>query len=282
MAMFSVGEFARLAQVPVKTLRYYDEIGLFAPTDVDPATGYRRYAATQLALLNRILALRALGFRLDDIRRLVSEPVSTAELRGMFLLRRAQVEHDLAQAKSQIIEIESRLRQLEKENHAVPDVAFLTKIVPAVPFVGAREVVHDQRSMRDRCIALDEQARRAIRRLRLSIDGPCCALYYPCEEAIDVEMGYPVRAVDLDPDDPAVHILAPTEVAYAVYTGSYDDFSAVAQLHVALRTWVESRGTTSTAPSRELYIQLPTDTTEGVMELQYPLRQDPRTEMLTP
>lgn len=52
MAMFGVGEFARLVRVPVKTLRYYDEIGLFAPTDVDPATGYRRYTAAQLAPLN--------------------------------------------------------------------------------------------------------------------------------------------------------------------------------------------------------------------------------------
>jgi len=36
MSTHSIGEFSRLAQVPVKTLRYYDEIGLFVPADVDP------------------------------------------------------------------------------------------------------------------------------------------------------------------------------------------------------------------------------------------------------
>ena len=56
---FTIGEFSRLGRVPVKTLRYGD-IGLFTVADVDDLTGYRRYGADQLALLNRILALKAL------------------------------------------------------------------------------------------------------------------------------------------------------------------------------------------------------------------------------
>lgn len=155
----------------------------------------------------------------------------------------------------------------------MPDVAFLTKIVPAVTFAGAREVVRDPQLMRERCIAMDEQARQTIKRLGLKIDGPCGALYYPSEDAIDVEMGYPVRAGDLGRDDTAVHVLASTEVAYAVYIGRYDDYDAVTQVHVGLRNWVESQGTTSTAPVRELYIQPSTDAIEGVMELQYPFPQ---------
>ena len=54
--MFSIGEFARLGGVSVRTLRHYDEIGLLPPATVDPDTGYRGYSARQLAQLNRILA----------------------------------------------------------------------------------------------------------------------------------------------------------------------------------------------------------------------------------
>jgi DNA-binding transcriptional MerR regulator len=59
--MFSIGEFARLGTVSVRTLRHYDEIGLLEPAKVDPETGYRSYSASQLGQLNRIIALKNLG-----------------------------------------------------------------------------------------------------------------------------------------------------------------------------------------------------------------------------
>ena len=59
--MLKIGEFSKLAQVSVKTLRYYDALGLLRPDWVDRYTGYRYYALQQLPRLNRILALRELG-----------------------------------------------------------------------------------------------------------------------------------------------------------------------------------------------------------------------------
>src|SRR5580658_83750 len=47
--MYSIGEFSRLGGVSIRTLRYYEEIGLLHPAEVDTATGYRRYAARQLS-----------------------------------------------------------------------------------------------------------------------------------------------------------------------------------------------------------------------------------------
>jgi len=65
--MFKIGEFSKLSQVPVKTLRYYDEIDLLKPAKVDDFTGYRYYSAEQLFQLNRILALKDLGLSLAQI-----------------------------------------------------------------------------------------------------------------------------------------------------------------------------------------------------------------------
>lgn len=58
--MFSIGEFGRHGRVSVRMLRHYDAIGLLRPACVDPATGYRFYQASQLAELNRIIALKDL------------------------------------------------------------------------------------------------------------------------------------------------------------------------------------------------------------------------------
>ena len=46
--MLKIGEFSRLSQVTVKTLRYYDEIGLLKPSEIDRFTDYRYYSLDQL------------------------------------------------------------------------------------------------------------------------------------------------------------------------------------------------------------------------------------------
>ncbi len=65
--MFKVGACARLSQVSVKALHYYDEIGLFKPVWTDPATGYRYYSMDQLPQLRQILSLKDVGLSLDQI-----------------------------------------------------------------------------------------------------------------------------------------------------------------------------------------------------------------------
>ena len=85
--MFSIGEFARHGRVSVRMLRHYDAIGLLQPACVDPGTGYRFYQAGQLAELNRIIALKDLGFALQQVREILEEKVTAAELRGMLKLR---------------------------------------------------------------------------------------------------------------------------------------------------------------------------------------------------
>ena len=63
--MLKIGEFSKLSRVSVRMLRHYDEVGLLAPSEVDPMTGYRYYSERQLITAGRIAALRALGFGLS-------------------------------------------------------------------------------------------------------------------------------------------------------------------------------------------------------------------------
>ena len=89
--MFVIGEFAQHGRVSVRMLRHYDAIGLLRPAHVDPVTGYRFYQAAQLADLNRIVALKDLGFTLEQVRVLLDEDVSVEQVRGMLALRRADL-----------------------------------------------------------------------------------------------------------------------------------------------------------------------------------------------
>jgi len=128
--MFSIGEFARLGGVSVRTLRHYDEIGLLPPATVDPETGYRGYTADQLGALNRIIALKELGLSLTQVSRLLAG-ITVGELRGMLALRRAQLEQELDARMNQLLGIEARLRYMEKEG-AMPADDITVKKIPAL------------------------------------------------------------------------------------------------------------------------------------------------------
>jgi DNA-binding transcriptional MerR regulator len=69
----SVSQLAKLSQISVRTLHHYDEIGLF-PAGGRTASGYRRYGQEDLERLQQILFFRELGFPLEEIRRIITDP----------------------------------------------------------------------------------------------------------------------------------------------------------------------------------------------------------------
>ena len=126
--MFRVGEFSKIARVSKRLLHHYDHIGLFQPSHTDFQTGYRTYSVKQLPQLNRILALRDLGFSLEQITQLVKDEVSDEEIRGMLLMRKAEVEQNLLESQRRLRGIEARLNHNQQTGEAVDIVV---KSVPA-------------------------------------------------------------------------------------------------------------------------------------------------------
>ena len=96
--MFKIGEFSRFSQVTVKTLRYYDKLGLLKPAKVDRFTGYRYYSASQLPRINRILALKDLGLSLDQIAQLLEDDLSPDQIRGILRLKQVEIQEQVQQS----------------------------------------------------------------------------------------------------------------------------------------------------------------------------------------
>ncbi len=67
--LFTIGEMAELFDINIRTLRYYDDIGLLRPEEINPDTGYRYYSARQFERMNTIKYLRVLGMSLKKIAR---------------------------------------------------------------------------------------------------------------------------------------------------------------------------------------------------------------------
>jgi DNA-binding transcriptional MerR regulator len=128
--MFSIGEFGRHGRVSVRMLRHYDAIGLLRPACVDPVSGYRFYQASQLADLNRIVALKELGFTLQQVQAILEEKVSAAELRGMLKLRRAEIHAQIEVETARLARVEARLLTIEDEARLPADGVVIKRLAP--------------------------------------------------------------------------------------------------------------------------------------------------------
>lgn len=113
--MLKIGEFSKLSRVSVRMLRHYDEVGLLAPSEVDPMTGYRYYSERQLITAGRIAALRALGFGLSDTRELLRLYDDRAALDARLAAQRIRLEALAADTAQKLRLLDTARERLRKE-----------------------------------------------------------------------------------------------------------------------------------------------------------------------
>ena len=109
---YHTSEFAHKASVSVRTLRYYDKVGLLAPSTYTES-GYRLYTDTDFLRLQQILALKFLGFSLQEIQQCIL--VSPTLLQESLALQKAMMREKRTQLDS-IIEAISRTEELLQTN----------------------------------------------------------------------------------------------------------------------------------------------------------------------
>lgn len=267
--MIRIGDFARLGQVSVATLRHYDEAGLLRPAQVDASTSYRYYAIEQLARLNRILALKDLGFRLEQIGR-VLDGVSLEELRGMLKLKQAEVEQSLAMEQARLVRIESRLRQIELESEMKAYDVVFKEIAPIR--VASRTVTIPTNDQAGEVLgAAFDETYRFIAGTQAKAAGPCLALWHQAAAVLENEVAE--AAVPIDRDVPGSERVAQYDlpggpVAAAVHDGP---FATMTGAHAVLLDWIETNGYRVAGPYREVYLREGSASADPITEIQYPV-----------
>ena len=108
-----ISDLAKLTNTTPRMLRHYDEIGLFKPARTYP-NGYREYSVDQLPELHRILALKDLGFTLEQTLALLHEH-SPERLREMLIAQESELERRLELEQSRLGRLRAHLRDIESE-----------------------------------------------------------------------------------------------------------------------------------------------------------------------
>lgn len=254
--MFRIGEFSTFSRVSVKMLRHYDDLGLLKPAKVDSFTNYRYYSAHQLPRLNRILALKDLGFSLEQIKTMLDEDLSTEQLRGMLKLRRAEIEAQLWAEEARLAQVESRLIQLEQTEQAVAYDVVL-RHVEAHMVASIRQIMGEAEPT---VTQLFEELEAYVATYNARASRPPLLLMHDAEfqeSAQDVEVVIPIKAPV--PANGRIQIQELTgyeQMACLIHTGNYDNLPNAYGL---LLSWIENHNYQIIGPIREAYLRFGAD-----------------------
>ncbi len=264
--MLTIGEFSKISRVSAKTLRYYDQIGLFKPEAISSDTGYRYYGVSQLRDMLLITKLKQYQFSLPEIAAVLAKR-DNAFLRNAI---RAKKEAFLQQIQDQnhiLFQMEQDILKIER-NENIMQANYMIKTIQTQPknicSVRKRMGVADFGPAFGELFAI-------LGRSGLSPMGPSFAIYHEEEsfnpENTDIEVGVEVNASGGD----HVRTLDNGLCCYATHIGSYDSVGAC---YAALMEWIESEGYKVNGPPLELYIkgfESKVDPSEFVTEVYFPI-----------
>jgi DNA-binding transcriptional MerR regulator len=277
--MFSIGDFAGLGRVSVRMLRHYDAIGLLRPAHVDPHSGYRYYTAAQLRLLNRVIALKDLGFTLQQVQMMIEEKVDTGELRGMLRLRRADLASRLEQDTARLAQVDARLRMIESEGHMDTGDVVL-KHIPAIRVAELSATAasyDDPSSITENLSPLYPRLMELMDQHGVAMTGSPIAYYRPApagpgDETITVHAAFPIAAADLgEVGFDVVELPAIEQAATALHEGAMSEAFRTGQ---KIANWIEDNGYRTVGPgfAREVYLDCPPgEFDKWVTEMQVPV-----------
>jgi DNA-binding transcriptional MerR regulator/effector-binding domain-containing protein len=275
--MFSIGDFAQAGQVSVRMLRHYDQIGLLRPARVDPRSGYRFYEAAQLHRLNRLVVLKDLGFSLETVRTILDDEVDAAELRGMLLLRRAELAQQIAADGYRLRRVEVRLRTIESEGRMSSRDVIVKSVEPVVVAeVSALSPSDDPSEVGPVVQALYERLTTAMVEQQIAFAGPGIAYYRPAGDGLEVHAGCEVTPnSQMTPGSVATAGIAIVELpgiaraATLLHVGVMDE---IITSYAALGTWIEEHGYRTDGTAREVYLTTyPLPQQEWRTEIQMPI-----------
>ena len=265
--LYKIGMFANMNHVTVKTLRHYENVGLLEPFCVDEGNGYRYYTSGQLSVLHQILALRKMGFSLEEIKK-VQQGIPE---RSLLMEKKIQLMQEIAERTSRLAQVECYL----EEEKIGTEYHVLIKELPEVIVASMRRTIPGYDSLFDLMPSMGEE----MERLGCECACPeyCFSIYYDAmykEENVDLEICEAVTEKKQDSKMLQFKVIPRVEMAACImHRGPYDGFP---EAYGKVIRFVEENGYEIAGNPRESYIDgvwNKESPGEWLSEIQFPVRK---------
>jgi len=248
--VYTIGEFSRVTGLSVKTLRFYHEQGLLAPSSIDEQTGYRYYAPAKVEVAAVITRLRTLDVPLAEIAAFLKNYDDDSDLLALLERQNSVIAEKLRHYRGVSQSLNQLISQLKEERMLSKTVSYEIQEKQLEPLLIAAIRMHGRYNECGKAFG------RIARHFGRYLAGPPLLLHYDTEyheDDANFEACFPVRqrkAVEgIDVRElPGGHSIA------LVHKGPYD---AMGPTYAKVFDYLKAKGYEATIPTREVYLKGP-------------------------
>ena len=272
--MLSIGEFSNICQVSTKTLRYYDEIGLLKPSEINPENGYRYYAIEQLEKMLFINRLKGYSFSLDEIKTfLQSEESQRDGLHEAFLHKKMELEKQLQEYHQILDQLNVDITAMEQGKSVM---SYMDEIDVQLVDLPKMNLLYVRKNIlaEDFPSEYGKNYEKLFKRIavdRLTMTGAPMVLFHSDEytpTGLDTEFAIPVAEYVTGTRD-----FAPGLCLKTVVRGAYSELASVYTKQIE---WAKKEGYEGTNALFEVYVTDPSQVAspgDNITEVYYPVKK---------
>lgn len=268
--MFRIGEFSKMTKTTVKTLRYYDEVGLLKPAFVDDWSNYRYYTTEQLYPLQKILSLRQAGLSIDEIKQIMTGK----HMPDILKKRQAKLEKEKQEIEEKLLHLYLILQSVKEDTEMTYQA--IVKQIPAYTVYYKQGTIHDFSEMNAFVLSAGAECKEANPTLTC-IEPDYCYISYLDEdfkpENMRIEYAQAVTKKGIETDNIKFKTLTPIEAVCVYHKGSYDGLQ---EAYAFALNWAKENGYAVSQTPREQYIDgiwNKDDEADWLTEIQIPVEK---------
>jgi DNA-binding transcriptional MerR regulator len=272
--MLSIGEFSNICKVSTKTLRYYDEIGLLKPSEINPENGYRYYSIEQLERMLFINRLKSYSFSLEEIKEFIrSDEKKDDSLHEAFTRKKKQLENELNNYSRLLSQLEEDITAIEQGKSVM---SYMDDIDVQLVDMSDMNLLYIRKNVmaEDFPMEYSKNYEKLFKRIaidRLKMTGAPMVLFHSSEytpSGLDTEFAIPIEEYVTGTRD-----FSPGLCLKTVVRGEYSELSSVYTRQIE---WAEKEGYKCTNALFEVYVTDPSQVeraSDNITEVYYPVRK---------
>lgn len=277
---YSIGQVSNICRIPIKTLRYYDEIKLLVPKVRKETSNYRYYSKEQLIIAIMIRQLRSLGFNLKDIKEIIQKNNMDSYMSSIHV-RLKEIDDEMAELERKRRENEHLLLRFEEgkdySNERIDLEEYKIEEIPEINVIASRSVIPSYRNEEislEQWISIGEEAVNHNLEIAGSIYVTFFTDLFGQFFSKDCDIEFAVQVMEDQSVNKVVQKFGGFTAATAIHRGNYAD---IFKTYIALKRWIDEKNYVICGNATEQFLISPLDTTnteEHITKIMVPVREN--------